>query len=118
MMSRSCDGKYESNGWNLVSFCIFFFSSRRRHTRYWRDWSSDVCSSDLIPVTLLCIVLPQFLFQLLVEPFTDSFAHIRRRGICKSNDQNLIERGAGLLFERSEERRVGKECRSRWSPYH
>src|SRR3712207_7830971 len=32
-------------------FCMFifffFFSSRRRHTRYWRDWSSDVCSSDL-----------------------------------------------------------------------
>src|SRR3712207_8430423 len=28
-----------------ISF--FFFSSRRRHTRYWRDWSSDVCSSDL-----------------------------------------------------------------------
>src|SRR5258707_13778080 len=27
---------------------VFFFSSRRRHTRYWRDWSSDVCSSDLI----------------------------------------------------------------------
>src|SRR3712207_3861221 len=26
---------------------MFFFSSRRRHTRYWRDWSSDVCSSDL-----------------------------------------------------------------------
>src|SRR3712207_7981554 len=29
----------------LLGFC--FFSSRRRHTRYWRDWSSDVCSSDL-----------------------------------------------------------------------
>src|SRR5258707_2749841 len=29
----------------LVEFV--FFSSRRRHTRYWRDWSSDVCSSDL-----------------------------------------------------------------------
>src|SRR3712207_6925105 len=29
-------------------FYFFFFSSRRRHTRYWRDWSSDVCSSDLI----------------------------------------------------------------------
>src|SRR3712207_9210180 len=27
---------------------FFFFSSRRRHTRYWRDWSSDVCSSDLV----------------------------------------------------------------------
>src|SRR3712207_830890 len=30
---------------------FFFFSSRRRHTRYWRDWSSDVCSSDLEPTT-------------------------------------------------------------------
>src|SRR3712207_7139184 len=32
----------------LVSFLFVFFSSRRRHTRYWRDWSSDVCSSDLV----------------------------------------------------------------------
>src|SRR5690606_39551090 len=31
-----------------VSFPIFFFSSRRRHTRFSRDWSSDVCSSDLV----------------------------------------------------------------------
>src|SRR5947209_8972476 len=31
----------------LLVVCFFFFSSRRRHTRYWRDWSSDVCSSDL-----------------------------------------------------------------------
>src|SRR3712207_4095871 len=30
-----------------LCWCFFFFSSRRRHTRYWRDWSSDVCSSDL-----------------------------------------------------------------------
>src|SRR5947209_12426193 len=30
---------------------FFFFSSRRRHTRYWRDWSSDVCSSDLLSVS-------------------------------------------------------------------
>src|SRR5690606_41162579 len=30
-----------------VSFLVFFFSSRRRHTRFSRDWSSDVCSSDL-----------------------------------------------------------------------
>src|SRR3712207_7398673 len=30
-----------------VTVFFFFFSSRRRHTRYWRDWSSDVCSSDL-----------------------------------------------------------------------
>src|SRR5947209_10511270 len=32
-----------------IRFIFFFFSSRRRHTRYWRDWSSDVCSSDLTP---------------------------------------------------------------------
>src|SRR3712207_3414863 len=32
----------------MIRWCFFFFfSSRRRHTRYWRDWSSDVCSSDL-----------------------------------------------------------------------
>src|SRR5476651_1816191 len=34
-------------------FVFFFFSSRRRHTRYWRDWSSDVCSSDLVGVPAL-----------------------------------------------------------------
>src|SRR3712207_3072089 len=41
--------------------CLFFccfFSSRRRHTRYWRDWSSDVCSSDLID-EVVAEVLPQ-----------------------------------------------------------
>src|SRR5258707_11338838 len=31
---------------------FFFFSSRRRHTRYWRDWNSDVCSSDLARTTV------------------------------------------------------------------
>src|SRR3712207_5755783 len=36
---------------------VFFFSSRRRHTRYWRDWSSDVCSSDLMGLALLLLVL-------------------------------------------------------------
>src|SRR3712207_6241302 len=32
---------------HAMTVFLFFFSSRRRHTRYWRDWSSDVCSSDL-----------------------------------------------------------------------
>src|SRR5258707_14564521 len=37
-------------------WCLcFFFSSRRRHTRYWRDWSSDVCSSDLPPDKVLVV---------------------------------------------------------------
>src|SRR2546427_6917080 len=33
----------------ILSHCFFFFSSRRRHTRFDCDWSSDVCSSDLCP---------------------------------------------------------------------
>src|SRR6266478_561979 len=35
------------NRWKGASVCLFFFSSRRRHTRFDCDWSSDVCSSDL-----------------------------------------------------------------------
>src|SRR2546430_3991494 len=34
----------------LISIVFFFFSSRRRHTRFDCDWSSDVCSSDLCPL--------------------------------------------------------------------
>src|SRR5690606_40117132 len=40
----------------LVVF-IFFFSSRRRHTRFSRDWSSDVCSSDLGSLFITCYIL-------------------------------------------------------------
>src|SRR5207302_5056714 len=42
---------------------LFFFSSRRRHTRFSRDWSSDVCSSDLVPdhVDLWVVWKPQTL---------------------------------------------------------
>src|SRR5947209_14291274 len=36
-----------SGAGQTATLSCFFFSSRRRHTRYWRDWSSDVCSSDL-----------------------------------------------------------------------
>ena len=36
------------SGNRALLFCFFFFSSRRRHTRLRRDWSSDVCSSDLV----------------------------------------------------------------------
>src|SRR5256884_2706685 len=38
---------------NHLYVCFFFFSSRRRHTRCSRDWSSDVCSSDLQIVLVL-----------------------------------------------------------------
>src|SRR5688500_4907167 len=42
---------------NLYSYLSFFFSSRRRHTRLQGDWSSDVCSSDLLSSTLLGLTL-------------------------------------------------------------
>src|SRR3989442_14008589 len=40
----------------MLQSCFFFFSSRRRHTRCGRDWSSDVCSSDLISAVLLIAI--------------------------------------------------------------
>src|SRR2546422_6380418 len=51
----------------------FFFSSRRRHTRCSRDWSSDVCSSDLVGAPALAKVTPKRL--------TDTIAHARRARI-------------------------------------
>ena len=47
-MKRVWGGKRSTVLTALKIMGILFFSSRRRHTRYWRDWSSDVCSSDLI----------------------------------------------------------------------
>src|SRR3712207_7677922 len=97
---------------------MFFFSSRRRHTRYWRDWSSDVCSSDLTggcPVTVCSSLCLKSLIRL---PDSDDQIVKNKLPI------NLCPACAGLRRsrrsspERSEERRVGKECRSRWSPYH
>src|SRR5438067_10802565 len=49
----------------LLSFHFFFFSSRRRHTRSKRDWSSDVCSSDLLQA--MTTVVPRHF----VEEFCD-----------------------------------------------
>src|SRR2546428_8214049 len=94
--------------------CLFFFSSRRRHTRSDRDWSSDVCSSDLHP--LLEIRPVQNELVLIIS--TD-------KGLCGALNTNLFREAANFdqaktafVVTRSEERRVGKECRSRWSPYH
>src|SRR2546422_1900166 len=85
-----------------VTVYFFFFSSRRRHTRCSRDWSSDVCSSDLGVLA----------GQACQDP----------TGGRNENDRPTPKAPAirTLVGEsvRSEERRVGKECRSRWSPYH
>src|SRR5688572_33116893 len=83
---------------------IFFFSSRRRHTRFDCDWSSDVCSSDL--VWRESASMPSTAPPRNVAPPTA----MRLTG-------STFEGGGGN-GERSEERRVGKECRSRWSPCH
>src|SRR5260370_19978132 len=94
---------------------FFFFSSRRRHTRFKCDWSSDVCSSDLgsemegnrgQAEAFLKHGRQKMLAGVLLHVVeaprpVDAAVHFR------------IRRAA-----RSEERRVGKECRSRWSPYH
>src|SRR2546422_3871534 len=79
----------------------FFFSSRRRHTRCSRDWSSDVCSSDLAHIGDEALRALGSEVDTLVELL---------------GDRHRLLRGEAEL--RSEERRVGKECRSRWSPYH
>src|SRR5438094_5626016 len=80
----------------------FFFSSRRRHTRSYGDWSSDVCSSDLDSAAIegSCKTL---------AIAAESRRGHRRRHPCEGTAH---DRPAA----RSEERRVGKECRSRWWP--
>src|SRR5688572_33197322 len=87
--------------------CFFFFSSRRRHTRFDCDWSSDVCSSDLpFPADVIAGRDPQ-----LEKAIEVVLAEL------KKNPPKTPTRPADPV-RRSEERRVGKECRSRWSPYH
>src|SRR2546430_3905824 len=95
---------------------IFFFSSRRRHTRFDCDWSSDVCSSDLV---LRMRLTPGAASRL--NEFTQH--HIGERLAVLLNGElsgalPVIRDPVSSPLERSEERRVGKECRSRWSPYH
>src|SRR5205807_5713668 len=76
----------------------FFFSSRRRHTRLQGDWSSDVCSSDYAPA----------------EPRGKYKSLPAVRSVYKAI---LVGLKHGIEA-RSEERRVGKECRCRWSAQH
>src|SRR5256885_15841116 len=113
---------------------IFFFSSRRRHTRLQGDWSSDVCSSDLHlagkagGTRQLCDHTPAPALKTghprndncscsgnkKGHPMGGLFAGIKKlRSIPKRIKRGREEKRFG---RRSEERRVGKECRSRWSP--
>src|SRR5438874_6444979 len=103
---------------------LFFFSSRRRHTRSLRDWSSDVCSSDLDALRD---------HQARCRAVVGEAEKRRRDGLAETTEERCI-RGVERRrrarrddevvqqirerLARSEERRVGKECRSRWSPDH
>src|SRR3712207_9184684 len=112
---------------------FFFFSSRRRHTRYWRDWSSDVCSSDLMRDDVPGILRAQRLGYAVVshdfDPHDWAYASGERTGeiplppLGEQDDITVLLHDAGgtdrsltlayverLIGQRSEERRVGKEC--------
>src|SRR5438034_7597775 len=95
-------------------FFFFFFSSRRRHTRSLCDWSSDVCSSDLlrsatgkIPGAALDIA------HHISSQIVPGHVPILVLRLAAQSLQDVVEEDT-----RSEERRVGKECRSRWSRSH
>src|SRR3712207_7001333 len=120
MKTKDLGQFWGTNSRKVNDWVFIFFSSRRRHTRYWRDWSSDVCSSDLsdlradldrLSITALAEALLEktgYLDMLRVQNTLESQARI----------ENIEEFLSVTKSFRSEERRVGKECRSRWSPYH
>src|SRR5256886_4209700 len=97
---------------------LFFFSSRRRHTRFDCDWSSDVCSSDL-GVLVLAGDERADVDDPLALLAGDPGPVVRVRGVREVLVlRELVDDRVQQVLHRSEERRVGKECRSRWSPYH
>src|SRR5205807_7379580 len=101
--------------------------SRRRHTRLQGDWSSDVCSSDLLSDELLSLRPEErraiFEDAAGIRPFyTQRDDALRRLVRTEENMLRLGDLAAELEpqlknLERSEERRVGKEGRSRWGRY-
>src|SRR5690348_17490613 len=87
---------------------MFFFSSRRRHTRWTGHWSSDVCSSDLGCAESLQRVL--LLVRQGVERITLIELVRRTVEVVRTRLGDVVDHRTHV---RSEERRVGKECRSR-----
>src|SRR3712207_526507 len=62
---------------NRYLYFVFFFSSRRRHTRYWRDWSSDVCSSDLRNNDdIYCVYFKRYFCYWFCRFFFKTFAYL------------------------------------------
>src|SRR5437660_8151524 len=109
------------------NFYLFFFSSRRRHTRWPRDWSSDVCSSDLktrrkftekdFVIKSLAKSVKSMVIKLDTEIITKKDyeeLQIRDGNVISSFDKDVWKVAAiDRTHGRSEERRVGKEYRYR-----
>src|SRR5690606_40438713 len=101
--------------------------SRRRHTRFSRDWSSDVCSSDLGASTLN--IASALYYSQVKQGNKVDFTTLDIRDVnctktkpwldygTKYSPLEMIEKFNYDSFVRSEERRVGKECRSGLSTY-
>src|SRR5690606_39380768 len=90
---------------------LFFFSSRRRHTRFSRDWSSDVCSSDLADDRAIeAGVRPADLGTFV---YTGGTTGPSKGCMLSHNYHHELARQIGFCWGRSEERRVGEEWRAR-----
>src|SRR2546427_9575073 len=103
----------------LLFFAIFFFSSRRRHTRFDCDWSSDVCSSDLVlAITAIILALRRRVPGLPAVWLAYIVVLLPVLGIFQSGQQIAADRytylaglgwailaGAGLLFSLGSRRR-------------
>src|SRR5207248_4861948 len=102
-------------------------SSRRRHTRSYGDWSSDVCSSDLTistgastNVVEIYDIASNTWSAGAVYPITESFISAWTQGgfIYTAGGIDGVTAVESNKTYRSEERRVGKECRSREMTCH
>src|SRR5207253_5670480 len=98
-------------------------SSRRRHTRWPRDWSSDVCSSDLFLTQASLDFLRMRVGPLMRHvpdvdvaeaTFTSKVERLKYQMLARKVEPSLLESISEDVALRSEERRVGKECESGW----
>src|SRR3546814_4117312 len=101
--------------------CIFFFKQKTAYEMRISDWSSDVCSSDLIGGQRLDHALVEHFRLIGVEDPAHREKMLERFLLqCPHHLVGMVDRLGDT--RRSEERRVGKACvstcRSRWSPYH
>src|SRR2546430_8988033 len=97
---------------------FFFFSSRRRHTIFDCDWSSDVCSSDLAALDRVGLEGSEVEYVIMGQVLQAGAGQAPARQAAIGARLPVEVPADTINKVRSEERRVGKECRSRWSPYH